>query len=129
MEFLQIILRARLQTCCHVLDKNSLKIVPRFDGVLPQVHKPIIGRLGEHNRQIVCHYVIVSPGGTYDDLVELHPLLGISLVVVGIDPEDLEACGPLYSSQPYCERAKSHRLIGRECSEADGVTVLVVVLL
>ena len=39
MEFLQILLHARLLTCCHViLDKNSLKIIPRFDGVLP---KPI----------------------------------------------------------------------------------------
>ena len=35
MEFLQIILCARLLTHCHViLDKNSLKIIPRFDGVL-----------------------------------------------------------------------------------------------
>ena len=37
MEFLQIILYARLLTRCQViLDKNSLKIIPRFDGVLPQ---------------------------------------------------------------------------------------------
>ena len=64
----------------------------------PQAYKPIIGRLGEHNRQLVCHYVTVSPGGTYYDLVELHPLLEISLAIVGMDPEDLEACGPLYSS-------------------------------
>ena len=99
MEFLHIILCARLLTLCHViLDKNSLKIIPRFDGVLPQAHKTIIGRLGEHNRQIVCHYVAVSPGGMYDDLVELHPLLGISLAVVGIDAEDLEAYRPLYNS-------------------------------
>ena len=36
MELIQIILRARLLTRCHViLDKNSLKIIPRFDGVLP----------------------------------------------------------------------------------------------
>ena len=99
MEFLQKILHARLLTHCHViLNKNSLKIIPRFNGVLPQAHKPIIGRLGEHNRQIVCHYVAVSPGGTYDDVVELHPLLGISLAIVGINPKDLEAYGPLYSS-------------------------------
>jgi len=77
---------------------NSLKIIPRFDGVLPQAHKPIIGRLGEHNRHIVCHCVAVSPSGTYGDLVELHPLLGISLAVVGIDAEDLEAYRPLYNS-------------------------------
>ena len=99
MEFLQIILCARLLTHCHViLDKNSLKIIPRFDGVLPQAHKLIIGRLGEHNRHVVCHYVVVSPSGTYGDLVELHPLLRISLAIIGIDPKDLEACEPLYSS-------------------------------
>ena len=99
MEFLHIILCARLLTLCHViLDKNSLKIIPRFDGVLPQAHKLIIGRLGDHNRQLVCHYIIVSPGGMYGDLVELHPLFRISLAIVGIDPEDLEAYGPLYSS-------------------------------
>ena len=111
MEFLQIILCARLLTRCHViLDKNSLKIILRFDGVLPQAHKPIVGYLVEHDRQIICHYVVVSSGGTYGDLVELHPLLGISLTIVGIDPEDLEACGPLYSSQPCCEGARSRRL-------------------
>ena len=130
MEFFQIILRARLLTRYHViLDKNSLKIIPRFNGVLPQAHKPIIGRLGEHNRQIVCHYVAVSPGGMYDDLVELHPLLGISLAIVGINLEDLEAYGPLYSLQPCCEGARSHRLDSGEWSEADGVAVLVVKLL
>ena len=85
--------------------------------------------MGEHDRQIICYNIAATTGGSYNDLVELHPLLGIGLAVIGIDPEDLEACGPLYSSQPYCERAKSHRLIGRECSEADGVTVLVVILL
>ena len=85
--------------------------------------------MGEHDRQIVCHHIGVSSGGTYDNLVELHPLLEVSLAVVGIDPKDLEACGPLYSSQPCCEGARSHWLDSREWSEADGVTVLVVVLL
>ena len=54
--------------------------------------------LGEHDRQIICHYVTVSPGGTCGDLIELHPLLGISLAIVGINPEDLDAYGPLYCS-------------------------------
>ena len=65
----------------------------------------------------------------YGDLVELHPLLGVSLTVVRIDPEDLEIYGPLYSSQPCCEGAGSHRLDSLEWSEADGVTVLVIILL
>ena len=70
-----------------------------------------------------------SPGSTYGDLIELHPLLGISLAVVGIDLEDLEECGPLYSSQPCCEGVRSHQLDSMEWSEADRVAVLVVVLL
>ena len=65
----------------------------------------------------------------YNDLVELHPLLEISLAVIGIDPKDLEAYRPLYSSQPCCEGAGSCRLDSLESSKADGVTVLVVVLL
>ena len=65
----------------------------------------------------------------YDDLVELHPLLGISLAVIGIGPKDLEAYRPLYNSQPCCEGVRSRRLDSGEWSEADGVTVLVVVLL
>jgi len=65
----------------------------------------------------------------YSDLIELHLLLGISLTVVGIDPKDFEACGPLYSLQPCCEGVGSHRLDSGEWSEADGVTVLVIVLL
>ena len=79
--------------------------------------------------QKFCHYVIVSPSSRYDDLVELHPLLGISLAIIEIDPKDLEACGPLYSSQPCCEGAGSRRLDSGEWSEADEVAVLVVVLL
>ena len=63
------------------------------------------------------------------DLVELHPLVGISLAIVGIDLEDLEAYGPLYSSQPCCEGARSRRLDSEEWSEADRVAVLVVILL
>ena len=36
MEFLQIIFRARLLACCHIiLDEDFLEIIPRFDGVLP----------------------------------------------------------------------------------------------
>ena len=58
----------------------------------------IVGYLGEHDRQIICHYVVVSPDSTYGNLIELHPLLGISLAIIGIDPQDLEAYGPLYSS-------------------------------
>ena len=85
--------------------------------------------MGEHDRQIVCHHIGVSFNGTYDDLIERHPLLGVSLVIIGIDPQDLEAYWPLYSSQPCCEGAGSHRLDSLEWSEADGVTVLVVVLL
>ena len=48
---------------------------------------------------------------------------------MGINPEDLEACGPQYSSQPCCEGAGSHRLDSGEWSEADGVAMLVIVLL
>ena len=59
----------------------------------------------------------------------MHPLLGISLVVVGIDPEDLEACGPLYSSQPFREGVRPRRLDSGEWSEVDGVAMLVVILL
>ena len=59
----------------------------------------------------------------------LHPLLWISLAIVGIDPKDQEAYGPLYSSQPCYEGARSHRLDNEEWSEADGVAMLVVVLL
>ena len=97
--FLQIIFRARLLVHCHVIiEEVFLEIISRFNGILPWAHKPIIGCLREHDRQIICHYVAVSLSSTYGDLVELHPLLGISLAIVGIDPEDLEACGPLYSS-------------------------------
>ena len=71
---------------------------PKIQWNPPLGHKPIVGYLGEHDRQVICHYVVVSLGGTYGDLVELDPLLGISFAVVGIDPKDLEACGPLYSS-------------------------------
>ena len=85
--------------------------------------------MGEHDRQIICHYIAVSPGSTYGDLVELHPLLEISLTVIGIDPKDLEAYEPLYSSQPCCEGVGSRRLDSGEWSKADGVAVLVIILL
>ena len=65
----------------------------------------------------------------YGDLVELHPLFRISLAIVGIDPKDLEAYRPLYSSQPCCEGVRSRWLDSGEWSEANGVAVLVIVLL
>ena len=65
----------------------------------------------------------------YDNFVELHPLLGISLAIIGIDLDDLKACGPLYSLHPCCEGVRSHRLHNGDWSEADGVAMLVVVLL
>ena len=62
MELLRIIFCPRLLARCRVIiDEDFLEIIPRFDGVLPQAHKTIIGRSGEHNRQIVCHYVAISP--------------------------------------------------------------------
>ena len=85
--------------------------------------------MGEHDRQIICQYIIVSPGGTYGDLIELHPLLGISLAIVRINPKDLETYRPLYSSQPCYKGARSCWLDSRERSKANGVAVLVVVLL
>jgi len=48
--------------------------------------------------QIICHYIVVCPNNIYGYFIELHPLLGISLAIVGIDPEDLETYRPLYSS-------------------------------
>ena len=65
----------------------------------------------------------------YGDLVELHPLLRISLAIVGNNCKDLETCRPLYSSQPCCEGVRSRWLDSREWSEADGVAVLVIILL
>ena len=44
-------------------------------------------------------------------------------------PEDLEAYGSLYNSQHCCEGVGSHWLDSREWSKADGVTVVVVMLL
>ena len=91
--------------------------------------EPIVRRLVEHDGQIICHHITASPSCSYSNLVKLHPLLRISFAVIGIDPENLEACGPLYSSQPCYERVGNHRLNGEEFSDAGGVTVLAVILL
>ena len=71
MKLLQIILGARLLTHGHVvLDEDPFEVIPRSDGVLPQAKKPVVRRLVEHDRQVVCHDVFTSTRSSHYDLVK-----------------------------------------------------------
>ena len=70
MKLFQVILGAGLLACSHVVTgEDFLEVIPRSDGVLLQAKEPIICRLVKHDRKVVCHDVLISAGGFYDDLV------------------------------------------------------------
>ena len=70
MKLLYIILGAGLLTCRHVIvGEDFLEVIPRSDGVFLQAKEPIICRLVKHDKKVVCHDVLVSARGFYDDLV------------------------------------------------------------
>ena len=71
MKLLKVILGAGLLACSHVvLSEDLFEVVPRSYGVLPQAKKPIVGRLVEHDSQVVCHDVFTSTRSSQGDLVE-----------------------------------------------------------
>ena len=73
MKLLHVILGAELLSCNHVvLGEDLFEVIPRSDGVLPQAEKPVVRRLVEHDRQVVCHDVFTSACGSHGDLIESH---------------------------------------------------------
>jgi hypothetical protein len=55
VKLLQVILGARLLAFSHVvLGEDLFEVILRSDGVLPQVEKPVVRRLIEHDRQVVA---------------------------------------------------------------------------
>ena len=70
MKLFQVMLGTELLACSHVVvGEDFLEVVPRSDGVLLQSKEPIICRLVKHDRKVVCHDVLVSACGFYDDRV------------------------------------------------------------
>ena len=71
MKLLQVVLGAGLLTCSHVvLSEDFFKVILGSNGVLPHAEKPVVHRLVEHDRQVVCHDVFTSAHGSHGDLVE-----------------------------------------------------------
>ena len=71
MKLLQVILGARLLARGDVIvGEDFLEVIPRSDGVLLQAKEQTISRLVKHDRKVVCHDVLISTRGIYNDLVE-----------------------------------------------------------
>ena len=71
MKLLQVVLGAGLLACSHVvLGEDLFEVIPRSDGVLPQARKPVVHRLVEHDRHVVCHDIFTSTCSSHGDLVE-----------------------------------------------------------
>ena len=61
----EVVLGAWPPACGHVVvGEDSLQIFPRADGVRGEACEPTHGGWREHDREIVCHDVGVSPGGS-----------------------------------------------------------------
>jgi hypothetical protein len=71
VKLLQVVLGTGLLACSHVvLGEDLFEVILRSDGVLPQVEKPVVRRLIEHDKQVVCHDVFTSASSSHGDLIK-----------------------------------------------------------
>ena len=71
VKLLQVVLGARLLARRHVvLSEELFEVVLRLDGVLPYAEKPIVRRLVEHDKKVVCHDIFTSARSSHGDLIE-----------------------------------------------------------
>jgi hypothetical protein len=60
-DFLQIALVAGLLTSGHVVvDESPPKLSPCVDGAFPQAEEPLVHRLVDDHRQVICHDVFIA---------------------------------------------------------------------
>ena len=135
----EVVLGAWPPACGHVVvGEDSLQIFPRVDGVRGEACEPTHGGWREHDREIVCHDVGVSPGGSDGGGVSLQPLSWVHPSFIGLDSGDFETMGPLECLEHPGEYWGPFRVVGADISVIAGddrlqscvrITVLLLVLL
>ena len=121
VDAVEIVLGARPPACGHVVvGENSLQIFLRANGVRGEACEPAHGGWREHDREIVCYDIGVSPGGSDGGGVSLQPLSWVHPSFIGLDSGDFETTGPLECSECPGERRGPFRAAGTNIGSIAG---------